>query len=60
MPIYHTLHTSGTLSQKGKAKVLRDQTIEITYYPEDENGKKQSNQKKTLRLRKVCYQDEQN
>jgi hypothetical protein len=46
--------------QKGKAMVLREELIEIQYSPEDENGKKQTKEKKTLRLKKVCYQDEQN
>jgi len=46
--------------QKGKAMVLREEIIEIEYSPEDENGKKQTKQKKTLRLKKVCYQDEKN
>jgi IS4 transposase len=45
--------------QKGKAMVLREELIEIQYPPEDENGKKQTKEKKTLRLKKVCYQDEQ-
>ncbi len=40
--------------------VLREEIIEIEYCPEDENGKKQTKQKKKLRLKKVCYQDEQN
>ena len=40
--------------------VLREEIIEIEYCPEDENGKKQTNQKKKLRLKKVCYQDEKN
>ena len=46
--------------EKGKAMVLREEIIEIEYSPEDENGKKQTKLKKTLRLKKVCYQDEQN
>jgi hypothetical protein len=45
--------------QKGKAMVLREEIIEIQYSPEDENGKKQTKAKKTLLLKKVCYQDEQ-
>lgn len=44
--------------EKGKAMVLREEIIEIEYCPEDENGKKQTKQKKKLRLKKVCYQDE--
>jgi len=46
--------------QIGKAMVIREEIIEIDYSPEDENGKKQTKQKKTLRLKKVCYQDEKN
>lgn len=46
--------------EKGKAMVLREEIIEIEYCPEDENGKKQTQDKKTLRLKKVCYQDDQN
>jgi hypothetical protein len=44
--------------EKGKAMVLREEIIEIEYCPEDEKGKKQTKNKKTLRLKKVCYQDE--
>lgn len=43
----------------GKAMVLREEIIEIEYAPEDKNGKK-TKEKKTLRLKKVCYQDEKN
>ena len=46
--------------EKGKAMVLREEIIEIEYTPEDDNGKKQTKQKKKLRLKKVCYQDEKN
>jgi hypothetical protein len=46
--------------EKGKAMVIREEIIELEYYPESENGKKQLKNKKTLRLKKVCYQDEQN
>jgi len=46
--------------EDGKAMVLREEIIEIEYCPEDENGKKQTKHKKKLRLKKVCYQDEQN
>jgi hypothetical protein len=46
--------------EDGKAMVLREEIIEIGYCPEDENGKKQTKQKKKLRLKKVCYKDEQN
>jgi hypothetical protein len=46
--------------KKGIAKVLNDEIIELEYNPEDETGKKQTKVTKILRLRKVCYQDEQN
>ena len=40
--------------------VMKEEIIEITYHPEDDIGKKIANQSKTLRLRKVSYQDEKN
>lgn len=46
--------------KKGQAKVLNDAVIELTYHPEDENGKRQMKVFKKIRLRKVCYQDEKN
>ena len=46
--------------KKDIAKVLKDQTIEMVYYPENENGKRQTKIKKTIKLRKVVYQDERN
>jgi hypothetical protein len=46
--------------KKGEAKVLSDEIIELEYHPEDETGKRQINITKKIRLRKVCYQDEQN
>jgi hypothetical protein len=46
--------------KKEVAKVLRDEIIELEYHPEDATGKRQMKILKTLRLRKVCYQDEQN
>ena len=42
--------------EEGKAMVLREEIIEIEYNPEDENGKKKTEQKKKIRLKKVCYQ----
>ncbi len=45
---------------KGKAMVIKEEIIELEYHPEDGKGKKTMNQTKTLRLRKVCYQDEKN
>lgn len=44
--------------QQGRAMVLREEIIEIEYSPEDEYGKKKTKDKRTLRLKKVCYQDE--
>ncbi len=46
--------------EKGKAMVLREENIELEYTPEDEKGEKQGKAKKTLLLKKVCYQDEKN
>ena len=46
--------------KKDQAKVLRDETIELEYHPEDASGKKNLKVTETLRLRKVCYQDEKN
>lgn len=46
--------------EKGKAMVLREEIIEIEYFPEDSNGKRQTKTKATIRLKKVCYQDEKN
>ena len=45
---------------KGRAMVLKEEIIELTYFPENENGKRQTKVKATLKLKKVCYQDEQN
>ena len=45
---------------KGKAMVLREEIIELEYFPETENGKRQTKIKEKLKLKKVCYQDEQN
>lgn len=33
--------TRNHYQEKGHAKVLRDKVIELTYHPEDENGKRQ-------------------
>jgi hypothetical protein len=46
--------------KKDQAKVLRDEIIELTYNPEDQNGRKQTHITETIRLRKVRYQDERN
>ncbi len=46
--------------KNGKAKVLSDEIIELEYNSEDENGKKNMNITKTIRLRRVRYQDEKN
>ena len=45
---------------KGKAMVIKEEIIELVYHPENEKGKKITNQTRTLRLRKVCYQDDKN
>jgi len=46
--------------KKGQAKVLRDEIIEMEYHPENDNGVRQTKIKKSIRLRRVCYQDERN
>ena len=45
---------------KNKAMVISEEIIELEYSPEDENGKKNTTVKNTVRLKKVCYQDERN
>ena len=40
--------------------VLKEEIIELEYHPEDAHGKKILDQPRTLRLRKVSYQDEKN
>ena len=58
--VYTVLETNRVHYRKrGKAKVLRDEIIVLVYNPEDENGRKQTKITKQLRLRKVCYQDDQ-
>jgi len=58
---YTVIETLSTHKKvKGKAMVLREEIIEITYTPEDENGKKKTREKQVVQLKKVCYQDEQN
>jgi hypothetical protein len=46
--------------KKGQAKVLRDEIIEVEYHPEDPSGKRDLKTTQHIRLRRVCYQDEQN
>ncbi len=46
--------------KKGKAKVLRDEIIEMEYHPEREDGTKDLKTKLKMTLRKFIYQDEQN
>jgi len=59
--VYKVIETSREhTKEKNKAMVLREETIELEYAPENENGKKLKVPKQTLRLKKVCYQDEQN
>ena len=45
---------------KNVAMVLKDETIELEYVPEDESGKRQNKKRERVTLRKVCYQDELN
>ena len=45
---------------KGKAMVLKEEIIELEYFPEDKNGKRQTKVKAKLQLKKVCYHDEKN
>jgi hypothetical protein len=40
--------------------VLKEEIIELEYHPENASGKKDMNQIKALRLRKICFQDEKN
>ena len=59
--IYEIIQTvSEHKKVKGKAMVLCEEIIELTYIPEDANGKKLKNQEQKLRLKKVCYQDGKN
>ena len=46
--------------KKGKAKVLRDEIIEVEYHPENQIGKRDLKTIQHIRLRRVCYQDEKN
>jgi hypothetical protein len=46
--------------EKGRAKVLRDEIIELEYHSEKEDGTKDLTTKIKMTLRKVSYQDEQN
>jgi len=46
--------------KKGKENVLRDEIIELEYYQEGQDGKKQAKDAQKIRLRRVCYQDEKN
>jgi len=58
--VYRVVETKRThYRKKGQAKVLRDEIIELEYHPEDQNGKRNLKETTTMRLRKVCYQDEQ-
>jgi len=58
---YTVVKVVGTYMRiRDKAMVLKEEIIEFVYSPEDEKGKKITKQKRTLRLRKVCYQDEKN
>lgn len=43
-----------------KAKILREEIIELDHHPEREDDKQDLKTKLKMRLRKVCYQDKQN
>lgn len=59
--VYRVVETKRThYRKKGQTKALKDEIVEIGYHPEDENGKRNLKETRTIRLRKVCYQDEQN
>jgi hypothetical protein len=59
--VYRVVETKRThYRKKGQAEVLKDEIIELDYHPENENGKRNLKETRTMRLRKVCYQDEQN
>ena len=45
---------------KNVAMVLKDETIELEYVPEDESGKRQNKKRERVTLRRVCHQDELN
>jgi len=46
--------------KQGQAKVLRDEITELEYNPEDVSSKQDTKLSQTIRLRRVCYQDEKN
>lgn len=54
--VVKTLQEHGKV--RGKAMVLKEEIIELEYFPEDKNGKRQAKIKEKLQLKKVCYQDE--
>lgn len=56
--VVETLREQGRV--KGKAMVLKEEIIELEYFPEGEDGKRQTRVKAKLQLKKVCYQDEKN
>lgn len=56
--VVKTLQEQGKV--KGKAMVLKEEIIELEYFPEDKNGKRQTKVKAKLQLKKVCCQDEKN
>jgi hypothetical protein len=59
--VYTVIETKRSHYRKnGKARVLRDEIIELDYHPENENGQRDMKTTCKIRLRKVCYQDEQN
>jgi septum formation inhibitor-activating ATPase MinD len=57
--VYKVIEVLKKHQNQKKAMVLLEEIIELEYYPENEQGKRQIKDKKTLPIKKVCYQDEQ-
>ena len=49
-----------TVTSQQQQVGLREDIIALEYVPEDESGKRQNGKREKVRLRRVCYQDEQN
>lgn len=57
--VYSIVQTIRThVREKGKAMVLGEEIIELEYHPEDQAGKRDTRVVKTMRLRKISYQDD--
>ncbi len=57
--VYRIVKTIRThVREKGKAMVLGEEIIELEYHPEDQAGKRDPHVVKTMRLRKISYQDD--